>query len=195
MLFNTAEFIFGFLPLAVALHFMVARWSREAAVVTTAISSLAFYAWWNPPFVVLPAASILLNFAFARAIIVAEEVPARRWLALAIVCNLLVLGYFKYANFFASVALGVPLRPPEVPLALSFTTFVQIAFLIDVWRRRAKVDFGRYAMFVAFFPHLIAGPIVRWNELGPQLADRDRYRPSCMNFTLGLTIFCFFLAK
>src|SRR5262249_61747354 len=86
-------------------------------------------------------------------------------------------------------------RTPEVPLSLSFTPFVQIAFLVDVWRRRAHVDFGRYAMFVAFFPHLIAGPIVRWNELGPQLADRTRYRVSSMNIALGLTVFCLGLAK
>ena len=73
MLFNTVEFIFVFLPIALALHFIVARWNQEAAVVVTALSSLAFYAWWNPPFVVLPAGSILVNFMLARAIMAAAS--------------------------------------------------------------------------------------------------------------------------
>src|SRR5437667_6353285 len=135
MLFNTTEFVFVFLPIAVALDFIIARWNEDAAVVGTTLSSLAFYAWWNPPFIVLPAGSILVNFLLARAIIAADETRARRLLVFGIVFNVLVLGYFKYANFFGSVFLGWPPRPPDVPLALSFTTFVQIAFLVDVWRR------------------------------------------------------------
>ena len=109
--------------------------------------------------------------------------------------NLAVLGWFKYGDFLLSIVEGRRPNAPEVPLALSFTTFVQIAFLVDVWRRRGSVNFPAYAMFVAFFPHLIAGPIVRWDELGPQLRDRARYRPDWNNIALGLTIFCLGLAK
>jgi len=195
MLFNTVEFVYLFLPIAVALHFLLGRFSPRAAVIATALASLVFYARWSPIYVALPVASILLNFLLARAMIGGEMAPARRLLIAGIVGNLLVLGYFKYADFLASVFLGQTPRPPNVPLALSFTTFVQIAFLVDVWRRREAVDFSRYAMFVAFFPHLIAGPIVRWRELGPQIADKRRYRSDAMNIAMGLTIFCIGLAK
>src|SRR5207344_1397869 len=84
---------------------------------------------------------------------------------------------------------------PVVPLALSFTTFVQIALLVDVYRRNIPFQFSRYAFFVAFFPHLIAGPIVRWNSFGRQLGDDARFRLDWSNVALGLTIFVFGLAK
>jgi D-alanyl-lipoteichoic acid acyltransferase DltB (MBOAT superfamily) len=195
MLFNTPEFIFLFLPLAVTLHFTLARSSITAAVVGTVISSLAFYAWWNPPFVLLPAVSIMANFWIARRTAAAKQPDARRWLILGIAGNLLVLCYFKYADFLLSIVDGHKTTPPNVPLALSFTTFVQIAFLYDSFKRRIPLVFSRYALFVAFFPHLIAGPIVRWGNLGGQLGDPARYRLDWENVALGLTIFTLGLAK
>ena len=195
MLFNSSEFIFVFLPFAVLLHFALARWSVTAAVSATTLTSLLFYAWWNPPFVLLPVLSIAANFLIAQAMRGSDEGNARRLLIIGIVANLAVLGWFKYGDFLLSIVEGRRPHAPEVPLALSFTTFVQIAFLVDVWRRRDSVNFPAYAMFVAFFPHLIAGPIVRWDELGPQLRDRARYRPDWNNIALGLTIFCLGLAK
>ncbi len=195
MLFNTSEFIFLFLPLAVGLHFLAARWSLTAAAVTTTLSSLAFYAWWNPPFVALPILSIVLNFMLARAIVASPEADARRLMIAGVAANLLVLGYFKYEDFVVAIATGRSPRPPVVPLALSFTTFVQVAFLVHVWRHRPPLDFSRYAMFVSFFPHLIAGPIVRWNELGPQIGDRLRYKLDWNNVAIGLTVFCLGLGK
>ena len=195
MLFNSPEFIFLFLPVAVLLHFALAAWRVEAAVVATTISSLAFYAWWNPPFVALPIVSVLANFWLPRWMTAVEPGAARRLLIAGIAANLVLLCYFKYSNFFLSVIDGRKNVPPNVPLALSFTTFVQIAFLVYVYKRRPFVDFNRYALFVSFFPHLIAGPIVRWNSLGPQLADKARYRVDWNNIALGLTIFTFGLAK
>jgi alginate O-acetyltransferase complex protein AlgI len=112
-----------------------------------------------------------------------------------VAANLLVLGYFKYADFAAAIIAGRTPHPPAVPLALSFTTFVQIAFLVQVWQKRSHVDFPRYAMFVSFFPHLIAGPIVRWSDLGPQIGDHKRYKVDFQNIALGLTMFTFGLAK
>src|SRR5258708_4931175 len=194
MLFNTPEFIFLFLPCAVVLHFALARWSIDAALAGTALSSLAFYAWWNPPFVVLPVASIALNFFIGRAI-VTNEATARELFILGIAGNLLVLGYFKYAGFIMSVFDGSKPPVPNVPLALSFTTFVQIAFLADVYKRRKTPDWRSYSLFVLFFPHLIAGPIVRWSSLGRQLRDPARYRLDWDNVALGLTIFTSGLAK
>jgi alginate O-acetyltransferase complex protein AlgI len=195
MLFNSPEFIFLFLPCAVVLHFVLARWSAEAAIVGTAVSSLVFYAWWNPPFVVLPIASILANFWLARRIVMAENATSRNLVIIGIVANLLVLCYFKYADFLLSIVDGHKPVPPKVPLALSFTTFVQIAFLVYVYQRRITFDFKRYALFVAFFPHLIAGPIVRWGSFGRQIEDTGRYRLDWSNVALGLTVFSFGLAK
>jgi len=137
MLFNSPEFIFLFLPAAFALHFALARRSITAAAVATTISSLLFYAWWNPPFVVLPIASIAVNFWLAKRIVAGETAAARRWLMLGICANLLVLCYFKYTDFLLSIVDGHRPAPPNVPLALSFTTFVQIAFLVHVYRGRA----------------------------------------------------------
>ncbi len=195
MLFNSPEFIFVFLPAAVLLHFLLARHSIAAACITTTITSLIFYLWWRPPFVLLPVLSILLNFALASWIVRSEPLAARRLLILGICANMAVLIYFKYAEFLLSIVTGVPAGAPKVPLALSFTTFVQIAFLVDVFRRREVGRFDQYSMFVAFFPHLIAGPIVRWTELGPQIAEPSRYRVDWNNVALGLTIFLFGLAK
>jgi alginate O-acetyltransferase complex protein AlgI len=195
MLFNSPEFILLFLPAAFALHFALARSSISAAAIGTTASSLLFYTWWNPPFVVLPVASIAVNFWLARRIVAADKARARFWLAAGICANLLVLCWFKYADFLISIIDGHRAAPPNVPLALSFTTFVQIAFLVHVDRTRAVPPLSRYSLFVSFFPHLIAGPIVRWESLGRQLDDKSRYRPNWDNIALGLTIFVLGLVK
>jgi alginate O-acetyltransferase complex protein AlgI len=195
MLFNSTEFIFLFLPLAVVLHFALARWRVEAAVVGTALSSLVFYAVWNPPFVLLPVLSIFLNFLMARSIVSADPRNARMLLAFGIVANLLVLSHYKYSDFLLSIIDGHKAIPPTVPLALSFTTFVQVAFLVHVYQRKMLPAFSMYALFVAFFPHLIAGPIVRWSSFGRQLDDESRYRVDWNNVALGLTMFVLGLAK
>src|SRR5439155_14159693 len=169
MLFNSFEFIFLFLPLAVVAHFAAARWNATTAVLTTTAASLAFYAWWKPPFVVLPATSILLNFWLAQQIAVAAPARRKSLTLLGVTANLLLLGYFKYYDFLLSVIEQRVPGSPDVPLALSFTTFVQIAFLVELSRRPSGIEWPKYAMFVSFFPHLIAGPIVRWTELGPQI--------------------------
>ncbi len=195
MLFNSPEFIFLFLPCAVILHFVLARIGLLAAAIGTTLSSLIFYAWWNPAFLPLPILSIAFNYLIAGRIASQKGAGARVSLIFGIIANLLVLGYFKYADFLLSMVDGHTPAPPNVPLALSFTTFVQIAFLVEIYRRRRVASLELYAMFVSFFPHLIAGPIVRWNELGPQIGDGARYRIDWNNVALGLTIFTFGLAK
>ncbi len=195
MLFNSLEFIFIFLPIAVAAHFIAARRSMVAAVIVTTLTSLFFYAWWKPPFVVLPILSILLNYLLAQQILKSDKKFAHTLVVAGVVANLAVLGYFKYADFVMSIFEQRNPGSPNVPLALSFTTFVQIAFLVETARKPADIQLPRYAMFVAFFPHLIAGPIVRWSELGPQIADKLRYRLDWNNIALGLTIFVLGLTK
>jgi D-alanyl-lipoteichoic acid acyltransferase DltB (MBOAT superfamily) len=195
VLFNSLEFIFIFLPIAVTLHFLAARWRVAAAVTMTALTSLFFYAWWKPPFVLLPLVSIICNFWLARQILEVDQKTARAYAACGVVANLLVLGYFKYFDFLISIFEQRNPGITDVPLALSFTTFVQIAFLIETSRYPAVISLPRYAMFVSFFPHLIAGPIVRWSELGPQIADSSRYRFDWGNFARGITVFCLGLSK
>jgi D-alanyl-lipoteichoic acid acyltransferase DltB (MBOAT superfamily) len=195
MLFPTPEFIYLFLPAAVLLHFTLARWNADAAIIGTTVSSLLFYAWWNPPFVVVPVLSIAANFWLARWIQSTQAGRSRGLMIFGVAANLLVLCYFKYTDFLLSIIDGHAPRPPDVPLALSFTTFVQIAFLVYVHQRRSRVAFDHYALFVAFFPHLIAGPIVRWGSFGKQIGEPERYRVDWSNFALGLTIFVFGLAK
>src|SRR5262249_26695819 len=124
-----------------------------------------------------------------------DKRTAKLVLILGIVINLAVLGYFKYWDFLLSILQGRSPISPDVPLALSFTTFVQIAFLIETYRRKQTPPFETYALFVTFFPHLIAGPIVRWHELGDQLTDRSRYKLDWDNIARGLTILCLGLAK
>ena len=195
MLFNSLEFIFVFLPIAVALHFLAARYGIVAAAGVTTLTSLFFYAWWKPPFVLLPVLSIILNYSIAQGIRKANPEISRILLFFGITANLLVLGYFKYYDFFLSVSQQRLPSEQDVPLALSFTTFVQIAFLVETARRPGSIAFPRYAMFVSFFPHLIAGPIVRWTELGTQLGDKSRFRVDWDNIACGLTIFCLGLSK
>jgi alginate O-acetyltransferase complex protein AlgI len=195
MLFNSFEFIFLFLPIAVVLHYLAARKSITAAVITTTATSLVFYAWWKPPYVLLPVLSIALNFALARRIVAVDRAARSRLVTVGVVANLLVLAYYKYADLVVSLIEWRSPHVPDVPLALSFTTFVQIAFLVELSRRPVLMPLPRYAMFVMFFPHLIAGPIVRWAELGRQLDDAARYRVNWDNVALGLTIFCFGLGK
>ena len=195
MLFNSLDFIFVFLPLALALYFLTARFGIRAAATVTTLTSLVFYGWWKPSFLPLPILSIAFNFLLAGLITDAERNRARWLLTFGIVANLLVLGYFKYSDFLLSIFEERNPGPPNVPLALSFTTFVQIAFLVEGYRRKLATPLPTYAMFVSFFPHLIAGPIVRWSELGPQLAEQNRYRLDWDNIARGLTIFCLGLAK
>ena len=195
MLFNSLEFIFVFLPIAATLHFLAARRGIIAPVIVTTITSLFFYAWWKPPFLMLPILSIVFNYWVAHGIWEANRKAARVLLIFGVTANLLVLGYFKYADFLLSIFQQRLPSNQDVPLALSFTTFVQIAFLVEAARQPTSTAFPRYAMFVSFFPHLIAGPIVRWTELGTQLADKARYRINWQNIACGLTIFCLGLLK
>jgi D-alanyl-lipoteichoic acid acyltransferase DltB (MBOAT superfamily) len=103
MLFNSLEFIYLFLPLAVLLHFLAARWSVSAAVATTTLSSLVFYTWWKPPFVLLPLISIAGNYWLAREILRADRKIGRTIMLAGVVANLLVLCYFKYFDFLVSI--------------------------------------------------------------------------------------------
>ncbi len=206
MLFNSEPFILGFLPGALAAFFVAGRLiGPRAALVVLISASLFFYAWWNPPFVALLGGSILGNYAIGqrvtRATRAGQDGAARNWVTLGVAANLALLGWFKYAGFLAaSLAALCGAHAPELrvflPLAISFFTFQQIMYVVD--RRdlaQPEPGFLGYAAFVAFFPHLIAGPIVRPGEIIPQLRAPDLARPRREALCDGATIFLLGLAK
>jgi D-alanyl-lipoteichoic acid acyltransferase DltB (MBOAT superfamily) len=201
LLFNSYIFLFAFLPLTLC-GFALCRGRSPRAVVWLLATSIAFYGWWEPAYLPLLIASILVNHALARGL--ALQPAGRRrgrgaLLALGIAFNLGLLGWFKYAGFFAAnlnPLLGTSWQLDIVlPLAISFFTFQQIAYLVDVARGgTAERSFATYALFVSFFPQLIAGPIVRREEILPQLR-RERWRLDPTDLGCGLFIFGVGLSK
>ena len=175
MLFNSIEFLFVFLPLTVAGYRLLSRLGyAQLATIWLTLLSLGFYGWWNPPYVLLLLASIATNYTFGYAIRRASPQSGHRLTILGIGFNLALISYYKYANFFLGTIdhlFGVDLQiaPIVLPLAISFFTFQQIAYLIDVDRGHAPpYSPMTYALFVTFFPQLIAGPIVHHQEVMPQ---------------------------
>ena len=210
MLFNSYTFIFCFLPIVLLGFFQLAKLNQRFAAAWLALASLFFYGYWNPAYVGLLLTSIVCNYAFGMWIArttTREKGEERRGkfskqlLIVAITANLLLLGYYKYANFFAGSVnslTGTHLSLGEIilPLGISFFTFTQIAFLVDTYQGKVKeYSFIHYVLFVTYFPHLIAGPILHHKEMMPQFAHRDSYHFTADNFELGVTIFVLGLAK
>lgn len=185
MLFNSLGFLFLFLPLVLAGYQLCAR----HRVCWLAASSLFFYAWWDIRFLPLLLLSIAVNFLAGRAI--CGNSGGRReaifWCAL--VFNLGLLIWFKYAGFLFGLATGLPL-----PIGISFFTFTQLAFLADCRQGRAsEPQVGPYVLFVSYFPHLIAGPVLHHAEMMPQF--RHCRGLQARDLATGLTIFAMGLAK
>ena len=201
MLFNSWIFLLGFLPVTLAGFFLLGRRSPVMGAAWLAAASLFFYGWWDLRYVPLLLASICVNYGCST---VLASGPARRrktLLIAAIAANLALLGYYKYAGFFvASIAelLARPLPALHVilPVGISFFTFTQIAFLVDTYRGQVRERrFVHYLLFVTYFPHLIAGPVLHHKEMMPQFADRGIFRLSQENIAAGASIFFIGLAK
>ncbi len=204
MLFNSYSFIFVYLPLVLLGAALLGRKSPKLVVPWLGLASLAFYGVWNVRFVSLLLASIVFNYAAASLIARYQaEAPARskRVLTVAVAADLILLGYYKYANFFIATvneATGLSLQALDLilPLGISFFTFTQIAFLVDTYRGLARErSFQRYLLFVTYFPHLIAGPVLHHQQVMPQFDEDNLRRIRVTNFTLGVTIFIVGLAK
>lgn len=204
MLFNSYIFIFAFLPIVLAGYYLLNyRGLYQAAKGWLVLASLVFYAYFNPWYLFILAGSILVNFAFGRAILArAQAGGAQRLLCIGgVLLNLGVLFCFKYYDFFISnlnalFAADWQLLHLVLPLGVSFFTFQQVSYLIDCRRGDApRYPFVDYALFVSFFPQLVAGPIVLHGEMLPQFADVARKRFHSENFAKGLTIFAFGLIK
>lgn len=205
MLFNSVEFIFGYLPITFALFFVLAKVSRRLAAAWLAAASLFFYGWWDATYLWLLGSSIVANFllgsAIARAHSESKLPRAKAVLIFAVTANLVVLGYYKYANFFMATLNDVGIAQldfPNVllPLGISFFTFTQIAFLVDAYYGKAKeYDLVHYTLFVTYFPHLIAGPVLHHKEMMPQFAQSSTYSVRLENIAVGSTIFLIGLFK
>jgi alginate O-acetyltransferase complex protein AlgI len=204
MLFTSGIFLFLFLPATLVGFFLIARFvSHRAAAAWLVFASLVFYGYWHPPHVPLLIASILFNYWAGERILRAKNdgAAARRILISAVSVNLLVLGYFKYADFLAGTVnalfdLRLHLPGVKLPIGISFFTFTQIAYLVDVYvgkvRERQPIH---YALFVTYFPHLIAGPVLHHAEMMPQFGQTKNYSPRLRDFTVGLTFLAVGLAK
>jgi alginate O-acetyltransferase complex protein AlgI len=199
MLFNSPEFLLGLLPVSLLGFFCLGELGlRRTAILWLTLASLFFYGWWNASYVPLLVCSILFNF------FVGERLRAggsRIWLILGITGNVLLLGYYKYIGFLTEVVsdtAGLNWAIPHVvlPLAISFFTFQQIAYLVDCRAGLVKeTNLLNYAAFITFFPHLIAGPITHHKEMIPQFQSERIFKPQPLSFALGVTIFLVGLFK
>lgn len=204
MLFNSAEFIFAFLPIVLAGFFILGSMSRQWALGLVVVASVFFYAWWNPINVPIIGFSLIVNYLAAHAMQrlsgKAHDALRHTVLILGIAFNVAFLGYFKYANFVQATmnelaGTDFAIVSIVLPLGISFITFQKIAFLIDVHARRVEAFTAReFALFVLFFPQLIAGPIVHFREMMPQFRSVScRFDSNAV--AVGLTLFCFGLFK
>jgi len=204
MLFNSLTFALLFLPVAFAGYHLCCRLGSAPARAWMVFMSLVFYFWWNPPYVLLLLGSIAANYAFGALIQRSEPKPRLQSaaLALGVAFNLLLLCYYKYffplLHFLEGIGLHFVSHPGSVilPLGISFFTFTQIGYLVDcrggVARGHKPLD---YSLFVTFFPHLIAGPILHHKEMIPQFGDPATYRFNAANVRLGVSVFLLGLAK
>ena len=206
MVFASYSFLLIFLPIALAGYYVATKVGANFAVAWLTLCSLAFYACWNPKFVILLIASITFNFTVGRALLARkkeEDGPIRnRLLVLGMAGNLLPLVYFKYLGPMLSFAHSLSLISPRfdlrviLPLGISFFTFTQIGYLVDCHEGEgADLDFVHYSAFVTFFPHLIAGPIIHIREIGPQLLDPGTFRLRVSNLSIGTSYFIIGLSK
>ncbi len=205
MLFNSYEFIFLYLPVVLLGFFWLARINHAFAAAWLALASLFFYGYWNPAYIGLLLGSIVCNYTFGMWVAkiggVHEGRRKKQLLTIAIAANLALLAYYKYANFFVSSINSVAethwsLGEIILPLGISFFTFTQIAFLVDTYQGKVKeYNFIHYLLFVTFFPHLIAGPVLHHREMMPQFAHASTYRINWDHFAKGLLLFTLGLCK
>jgi alginate O-acetyltransferase complex protein AlgI len=203
VLFNSYAFVLAFLPAVVLGYFAIARFSARGANAFLALASLVFYAWWRIDFLWILLGSVAVNYVVGHRLSrdAARGHRGRLVLLAGIAFNLGLLGYFKYADFFienvnAVAAAHIPLLRVALPLGISFFTFTQIAYLVDAWHgKAAEYSATNYVLFVTFFPHLLAGPIIHHREMMPQFADAKLKRVDWDNVARGLALFALGLGK
>lgn len=202
MLFNSYIFIFIFLPISLCLYYATSKYyNGKLGVITLVFSSLAFYGYWNPKFILLIIFSILTNYCIAMFIQFIKIKELRKVVFLfGVIFNIGLLFYFKYVNFFIENLKSIGFNFNHIsillPLGISFFTFTQIAFLVDCFKKRVN-DFSliNYFLFVTFFPHLLAGPILHHSEMMPQFGNSRNKSINLHNLYTGMVIFSIGLFK
>ena len=199
MLFNSFAFLLVFLPAALVMHWAAERFRPQWRLPLLLILSFVFYGYWDWRFAPLLAASILVNWLIAQAFLQARQGVL---VTLALIGNLVVLGIFKYFNFFADLAdivpgVAIPKWDIGLPLGISFFTFHHVMYLVDLKAGRApRFSLVRYALYIAFFPQVLAGPLVRWSEIMHQFGERPYKRPDAAErFGRGFMLLILGLAK
>jgi D-alanyl-lipoteichoic acid acyltransferase DltB (MBOAT superfamily) len=207
MLFNSYEFLFAFLPVSMIVYFLLNRMRLTmASSAWLLFASLFFYSWWNIAYLPLILGSILFNYTIGGLLIDYDSrkkmiVSKHSIMVFGLTANLLFLGYFKYMDFFIRnfdtiFQTDIPLVKIMLPLGISFFTITQIAFLVDSYEGLVEErKLLNYALFVTFFPHLLAGPILHHKEMMPQF---ERVRNKVLNYKnlyLGLVLFFMGLFK
>lgn len=213
MVFSSWVFIFVFLPLVWVIYFGLNHWRLvSAGRFWLVVASLFFYAYWNWTHLPIIVISIAFNYWIGRRLAGShpEHDPdsqglsaqhRKLYLGLGIVLNLAALAYYKYANFLVEnlahpLGMKVHLEPILLPLAISFFTFTQIVYLVDSYRGETRgYNLMNYALFVTFFPHLIAGPIVQHSQIMPQFQSRWTWAPRDSHLVRGLFLFAVGLFK
>ena len=206
MLFNFYEFIFLFLPISFFIYFyLYHKRLIELSKVFLVLASLFFYAYWNIIYLPLIVISMIFNYTLGRELAgytkFLKRFKPKMILSFGVIANISLLGYFKYSDFFIFnfnrvSGSEIPLLYLALPLAISFYTFQQIAYLVDSYKKEMKsYGFLNYAVFVTFFPQLIAGPIVHHSEMMPQFAQLKNKVKNYYNIALGLFIFSIGLFK
>jgi alginate O-acetyltransferase complex protein AlgI len=203
MLFNSYAFLYAFLPVVTVGFFALGSRSPRLAQAWLLLASLFFYGWWKPAYVWLLLVSICANYALGEGI--RRQAPGssfRKTLLVAgIVGNLAALAYFKYAGFLLSnlnAATGWRLPHADIvlPVGISFYTFTSLAYIVEVYQEKVREsDFIRYGLFISYFPHLVAGPVLYHNEVIPQFGRPETYRFNVNDWAVGLTLFFMGLFK
>ncbi len=201
MLFNSFEFIFLFLPITVVVFFWIGNRAenveRQLPILWLVVASLIFYGRWKPLNLVLIIFSMVINYRLGHLLgnVVEKPITKKIIIAVGIIFNLGLLIYFKYSNFILEnvnhfIGTNISLPAVVLPLAISFFTFQQIAYLIDAYKGETKeYNLLKYILFVCFFPQLIAGPIVHHKEVLPQFEKASIYKFSQTTLSIGLTVF------
>ncbi|TQV64449.1 MAG: MBOAT family protein [Sulfurovum sp.] len=199
MLFNSYEFIFFFLPVMFIGYFLLAQYRYiVASKIWLILGSLFFYGYWNYIYIPLILGSIFINYLIGSQL---SRQKDRNLLILGILFNVLLLGYFKYTDFFLEnfnlfTDSTIPLPHIILPLGISFFTFTQIAFLVDAYKGKVnEYSIFNYMLFVTYFPHLLAGPILHHKEMMPQFDDESNRFKNSQNIAIGLFIFSIGLFK
>lgn len=196
MVFSNLVFIFVFLPLVLLFYFIVGKKFKNTILL---IASLIFYAWGEPKYVFLMLFSILLNYIFGRLVNrYRNQLSLKKlFLTIAIVGNLLILGFFKYAEFVVNninllFGINIQIDPIPLPIGISFFTFQAMSYIIDVYRNDVKVQKNilSLSLYISLFPQLVAGPIVRYHTVAEQIKSRfvnlDKFSEGIRRFIVGL---------